>query len=259
MCSLGRITVLDPSVNVIFNGTHTGNRTDADVDLVEIWSSNTPFIINQLFTTFPNLQFLNIYDSNLATVFIPPAAQLVQLVIQNNNVSKIESNSFRNQTQLRWFLITNSGVTDIDEDALEDLHAVEDFVFWNNNIQKLTPRTLAPLINAKRMTFRNNLISKIDEDTFLNNTNLELLELNGNRIDQIHPRAFANLRNSLSSLYLDGNQCVSQTFYLQNDQDWTAMNNALERCFRNTPRNITMEFSGPMTIYDEFGNIIAKF
>ncbi|XP_037040586.1 chondroadherin-like protein [Bradysia coprophila] len=249
MCSLGHITVLDPSMNVTFNGTHTGNRTDADVDLVEIWSSNTPFIINQLFITFPNLQYLNIYDSNLATVVIPPVAQLVQLVIQGNNVSKIESNSFPNQTQLRYFYITNSGVTDIDQDAFVGLHGVEDFAFWNNNIQKLAPRTLAPLTNAKRMTFRMNRISIIDEDTFLHNKNLELLELTDNQIHQIHPRAFASLRNSLSSLYLNGNQCVSQIFRLENDQDWSAMNIALARCFGSRTRTKEIN-NGPMTIYN---------
>lgn len=261
MCSLQRITVLDSSVNVTFNGTHTDNRTDADVDLVEIYSSNTPFIIHQLFTTFPNLRILNIYDSNLATIVIPPEAQLLQLVIQGNNISKIESSSFRNQTQLRYFYITNSGVADIDEDAFEDMHAAEAFSLWNNKIQKLTPRTLAPLINAVRINLQNNLLSIIDEDIFLQNTNLEELYLGHNQIDQIHQRSFVNLRNSLSYLDLTGNKCVSQTFYLRSDQDWTSMNSSLERCFRSTPvqRNITMEFSGPMTIFDEFGNIIAKF
>lgn len=261
MCSLQRITVLDPSVNVTFNGTHDDNRTDADVDLVQIYSSNTPFIINQLFTTFPNLRFLNIYDSNLATIVIPPEAQILQLSIVGNNISTLTSSSFRNQTQLRYFYITHSGVTDIDEDAFGDMHAVEYFSLWNNSIQKLLPRTLAPLINALRINFRNNLLSIIDEDIFLQNTNLEELYLGFNQIDQIHPRSFVNLRNSLSMIDLTGNQCVSQSFSLESDQDWTTMNNSLEVCFRNTPvkRNITLEFSGPMTIYDELGNILAKF
>ncbi|KAJ6647120.1 Chondroadherin [Pseudolycoriella hygida] len=260
MCSLGRITVLDSSVNVTFNGTHDSNKTDAHVDLVEIWSSNTPFIISQLFSTFPNLRFLNIYDSNLATIVIPPVAQLIQLVVQGNNVTTITRNSFRNQTQLRYLYVTHSGVTDIDNDAFEDLRGVQYFSLWNNSITKLAPRTLAPLVNVLRLSFRNNSLSTIDEDTFLGNTNLQHLEFGGNQINQIHPRAFVNLRN-LTAIDLTANRCVEQSFELKSDQDWNAMNDSLALCFRNSQpvkRSITLEFSGPMTIYDELGNIIAQ-
>lgn len=59
-CTLGGIEVLDPEANVIITGTHVGDLTNDDVEVVRIVASNTPFIINQLFDVFPNLLELNI-------------------------------------------------------------------------------------------------------------------------------------------------------------------------------------------------------
>lgn len=254
-------------MNVTFTGTHANNRTDSDVTDVEILFSNTPFIIHQLFTTFPNLVRLDIYSSNLETIIIPPEAQLLRLGVDANKLLRIESDSLRNQTQLLYFSASRNQITAIDEDVFEDLHSLENLVLNDNRIQELTPRTLAPLTRAYSINFERNLLTTIDEGIFSLNTNLQYLLLQYNQIDKIHPRTFSDLRNNLVFVNLYENQCVSRSFSLnsQDDLEWMTINNLLQRCFSNffggdpEVRNVTMQFRGPLTIYDDFGNMIARF
>lgn len=102
--------MLDPAANVTFVGNHTGENTDANVNVVEILSSNTPFIIEQIFTQFPNVIGLEIINSQLQTLRIPEFAILEDITLRGNNVSRIESNSLANQTNLVWFSATNNSI-----------------------------------------------------------------------------------------------------------------------------------------------------
>lgn len=267
VCGLQNITVLDPLENVTFTGTHAPNRTDADVNYVGISNSNTPFIIQQLFTTFPSITGLDIVNSNLQTIQIPPVVQLEELAIFGNNISRIESASLRNQTRLIQLFAMNNGIATIDEDAFEDLSSLLTLIISDNRITELHPRTLSNLTEVVQIYFDRNLITTIDEDTFSQNTNLAFLFFEDNEIDKIHPRTIAKIRNNLNFLNLSGNRCISNSFstYPEGDLEWMTIHNLLQPCFNNflgndpDVRNVTMQLRGPLTIFDSFGNMIARF
>lgn len=267
LCQLENITVLDPLLPVTFTGTHLDNRTNADVNLISISNSNTPFIINQLFTTFPNVFELDIADSNLQTLIIPPEAQLEIMAIFGNNISRIESDSLRNQTELQLFYAPNNQIVTIDEDAFSDLHSLEFLLLAENNIQELSPRTLSNLTRIYEIHLENNLLTTIHDDTFSQNVNLGYLFLVNNQIDRIHPRIFSNIRNNLVYVDFYDNQCITSSYgvYPEGDEAWMTLNNALRPCFNNylgndnDVKNITLQFTGSLTIFDGFGNIMARF
>lgn len=59
-CYLDNITVLEIPENVTFTGQHLPNRTNADVDIVQVANSNMPVVIPQIFETFSNVSVLYI-------------------------------------------------------------------------------------------------------------------------------------------------------------------------------------------------------
>lgn len=264
-CILHNIEVIDPSVNVIFGGTHVENRSNADVNIVEIDNSTTPFMIPQIFTTFPNINELTIENSGLQSINIPDAVQLHWLYLFNNNISRIENGTFRNQSSLLFLYALSNNIEFIEENAFEGLSSLVSLVLTHNQIANLLPRTFQPLVNLEVMDFETNVITSISEDLFSSNTRLRLLYLDFNMINAIAPRFDAGLRNTLYLMNLSGNVCVNRSFSFANEQDWLNLEEGLATCFDNfnngtspETRQITMEFSGCLSIFDESNNLLTS-
>jgi hypothetical protein len=136
-------------------------------------------------------------------------------------------------------------------------------VLTNNSVSEILPRTFNPLISLERIFFEGNNLTRLG-DIFTMNRNIYLLRFENNQINEIAPTL---LRNNFENFYyfnLIGNRCVSRSFLLDDEFEWILMNNLLSPCFENfnggvpKPRRITLEFSGPLALFDEFGNIIAR-
>lgn len=261
---LHNIEVTDPTVNVIFGGTHAENRANSDVNIVEIDNSITPFMIPQIFTTFPNINELTIEHSGLQSISIPDSVQLHWLYLFGNNVSRIENGTFRNQTQLLFLYILFSNVEVIEEDALEGLTSLTSLVLVNNWIAHLEPRTFQPLINVENIDLGENRLTSVSEQLFSSNTRLRLLYLEFNQINAIAPGFDTSLRNTLYLMNLLGNVCVNRSFSLSTPESWELLDDGLATCFENFSNGtvpeigqIQMEFSGCMSIFDEFDNLLT--
>jgi hypothetical protein len=263
VCRLTDIEVLDPSQQIIFTGEHVGNRTNEDVTVVEIRNSNTPFMIPQIFTTFPSIIELDIQFSNLQSINIPDSVQLESLILSHNNISRINNGTFRAQNRLRVFNAIEAGIHVIEDDAFVGLESLTALVFIRNNVSELTTRTLAPLVNALRIDFERNQLTRID-NIFSMNTNLTYVYLEFNQITEISPLLARNLVNTTGSINLRGNQCIDRYFTFEDELELILFNNAARGCFdnfqevRSETRRITLEFQGPIALFDEFGNIIAR-
>jgi len=261
-CELNQIEVLDPALNVVFVGNHLDGRTHENVTYVRINNSNTPFIIQQIFTTFFNIVRFEIFGSNLESISIPPSIQLNWIAIGGNNISRIERDSVSNQTLLGYFNLASNNIEHIDEDAFEGLTSVDSFVFFNNRIRALAPRTFHPLSYVMSIDLEGNLLTRIDEELFANSPNLMFIYLERNQINEIHPRFADNLRGSLRYINLSENVCVGRDFALYEEEDWSSLDEGLTTCFDNfnatqpARRRITMEFEGPLSLFDENGNLI---
>lgn len=262
-CLLVNITVLDPEANIVFVGQHLDNLTDSDVLSMVIFNSNTPFMMPQMFTTFPNMDELLIMSSNLQSINVPSSAQLFYLILYDNNISRIESGSLRGQSRLTYLELSSNNIQEIEEDAFVDLEALNTLVLIDNQLQEIRGTTLHNLTNLIHLDFWYNNITHIGENTLSGLTNLLYLYFDNNQIEAVHPR-FASDLASLQYVDLVGNSCVNRYFELSNEQSWREMNNALQTCFNNYNgtipelRTVTMQFTGNLAIFDEFGNIIAR-
>lgn len=255
------ITVLDASANITIVGEHAANRTNDDVVEVQILSSNTPFIIPQIFDTFRNLETMAVTTSNLQSINFPENAQLVQLFTASNNISHIENGTFRNQARMQELAISSSNVKTVDEDAFVGLENVISITLNANQITEFRPRTFFPLVNASVIHLNSNRLTRIVEDLFSQNGMLTQLLLSFNQINEVHPGFLDSLTRSIVVLTLTSNLCIDEFFVLF---DWQVVNAALQPCYENYrgprefPRNITMEIEGPVTFYDESGRVIAR-
>lgn len=221
-------------------------------------------MIQQIFTTFPNIYELDIENCNLQSISIPPSANLIWLDLYQNNISRIDSGVFRNQTDLLFFFAVSNNIQEIDEAAFDELGELLILVLVDNNIEAIAPRTFQALTELIILDFEDNSLTRIDDQVFSTLSNIGYLYLEFNQINAIHPRFAENLRNSLSFINLTGNQCVSSGFEVISDVGWAAMNNGLNRCFNNfngtgsDTRRVTLEFVGNLSLFDEFGNLIAR-
>lgn len=261
-CILSGIDVPDPSQNVTFGGNHVENRTNEDVEVVIIFFSNTPFIIPEIFTTFPNINELDIEFSGLESINIPNNTKLIWLDIFGNEVTSVESDSLKTQPELTFCFLSYNYISAIAEDAFEGISNAILLEIIENEIEQIEPETFHPLINAVVIDLEGNLLRRVD-DFFSRNRMLTNLYLEYNQIEEIHPRFTANLDN-LRVVYLNGNECVSRYFYLYGELELTIMNVMLRDCFLNyngtvsEGKSIGMEFRGPLRIFDEFNNLIGS-
>lgn len=154
-CLLINITVLDPAANIVFVGQHLDNLTDSDVLSMVIVNSNTPFMMPQMFTTFPNMDELLIFSSNLQSINVPSSAQLFYLtrLLYDNNISRIESGSLRGQSRLTYLELSSNNIQEIEEDAFVDLEALNTLVLVGNQLQEIRGTTLHNLTNLIYLDF----------------------------------------------------------------------------------------------------------
>lgn len=119
-CVLNGITVLDPSASVSFTGQHIGDRTNEDVEIVEIVNSYTPFIIPQIFSTFQNLIELEVRNGGLQSISLPDESNRLQyLTLLGNNISRIENGTFRNHSNLAVISLNSNLIQEVEEAAFE--------------------------------------------------------------------------------------------------------------------------------------------
>jgi Leucine rich repeat len=262
ICRLTEIEATNPNLQYAFTGNHLPNRTNADVDVVQIRSSNTPFVIQQMFTSFPNMVELDIQGSNLQSINISDNVQLEWLTLSYNNISRINNGTFRNQRSLRFFTAIEAGIFTLEEDAFVGLESLVYLSLIDNNVSEILPRTFNPLVNLERIFFDRNKLTRLG-DIFSMNKNITVLRFEDNQINEISPTLLHNIQN-FYFMNLFGNRCISRYFFLDDEFEWILMNNLLGPCFVNfnggvpEPRRITLEFNGPLALFDEFGNIIAR-
>lgn len=268
ICHLTNIVVLDPTANVTIGGDHIGNMTNSDVETVYIQNSTTPFIIPQIFSTFPFMTDFRVLNSGLETIDLSSSSNvaLIWLYFNQNNISRIESGAFLSQPSVRYLNLVRNEIQELDENAFEGLEAVISLTLIGNHIRQIEPLTFSPLLNATTIDLERNNLTVVSEEMFSQTPNLRNLYLEYNQINGIAPNFAENLRDHLSFINLAGNECVNSFFFLSSDESWQVLNRELWTCFNNFTngttdgtRRITMEFSGHMTLFDEFGNMVVRF
>lgn len=202
--------------------------------------------------------------SHLLSLRLPETANLEWLILDSNNITKIENDSLRGQTRLEYFRAFNNHIDEIEEDAFVGLTSLNYVGFINNQIHDIAPNTFHPLVNLRTLDLEANNLTSIGDDLFANNTNLLYLYLEFNQIDAVSPTFVSN--NALGRITLvdfSGNVCSQRRFLGGDQYVRMIMTAGLNACFsrfsgQTESRRFVIESSGPFVLYDNFGNVIAR-
>lgn len=261
-CRLLGIEVLNADQEIIVGGEHVAGQTNDDVTVLQIRNSNTPFVVPQLFAAFPNLVEFDIQNSNLQVLRIPQGVSLEYLTLYRNNMSRIENGTFIGQSKLEFIEAMDNRIEEIEEGGLEGLESLYGLMLIGNRIRTLP--SLHDVPNLMYLDLERNLIERIEDETFSRNPELISLYLEFNQINAVSTTFTRSFTSNLQFVNFQGNRCIDRTFQVRDQTDLIILNNALNPCFNNfigevpETRRITLEFTGPLSLFDEFGNIIAR-
>jgi Leucine-rich repeat (LRR) protein len=227
------IEVLDPDQPVTVGGDHVAGRSNADVTIVQIRNSNTPFVIQQIFSAFPNLANLEISDSNLQELSLSPSAQLEHLELYDNNLARIVNGTFAGQSRLSLIEAMDNKIEEIEVAAFEGLESLAGLVLIGNRIRELTPGTFNGLANLVYLDLTKNRLERIEDNVFAGLPQLSSLLLTFNSINEVSPTFTNSLSSTVKYLYFESNRCIDRLFVLRESIDIILLNNALNPCFNN--------------------------
>lgn len=260
-CVINSVTIPDDEyLEISFVGQHLEGRSNADVELVQITSSNIPFVMSQLFTTFPNLQIFE-QTTNLTRIqpnaFANASSLIHYRTFGNLHLRTIQANAFAGASRLQVLFIMGGGVQIIDENAFNGLSQVEDISLVDNEIKELPINVFRPLKSVTFIRLGINQLESIPGRLFEANSRLYWVGLNFNRINAIERNLIDNIP-ALERLELIENVCADSMW----DTDWPdvtldTMREGLKTCFDNFDsrdvKTFTVELRGHLTIRDENG------
>lgn len=212
-CIINDVSVPDDeNLDIVFVGQHLPGFDNSRVGWVDIRWSNIPFIMSELFTTFPNLEILEHQATNLTRIqpnAFANAANLNQFSTQNNpELRAIPANAFAGALNLRFLMIRFGGVQTIDENAFNGLANVDNLNLAGQDIEQLPINCFRPLESLRHVSLAFNRLETIHSSLFEANPNLESVNFGTNRINAIE-RNFLDGLPLLNSLTLHFNFCAN--------------------------------------------------
>lgn len=238
-CALRGLQFPDnPALNFGISGSHLPGRTNADVVSVVIQDSQTPFIINELFAVFPNVDALTITSSGLTR--IQPNAfvgggNLREVTITNNPLTSLGPHSFFGALGIFTLNLQNNQLTNVDVDALYGLHGLHNILLSNNQLTRLPADVFLWRGNLRRIYLNNNRLDRLPGTLFEPARLVNEILLSNNDINAVG----RNLINGLSSLArfeILNNGCVSRSWGVGDSNINQQIVEALDGCFQNYER-----------------------
>lgn len=265
MCLIYQQNATDPNVNYTIVGEHEEGRTNDDVIAIAVYFSRMPFIVPAIYSTFPNIIELDIEFTGLEVIDpIPDTVNLEFFIVYANNVSTIQNNTFATQnSSLLYIEMIDNEIMTLEEEAFVGTSEVIIMGLLFNSINTPPTRTFWPMTNLALIDFESNNFQRIGHTLFLQNNLLEAVFMESNRINAISPVFTAGFRDTMEVIFAYRNECVDRAFILEEEIIVAFMHSSLQACYNNfvggppnPGRTITLEFRGPLRLFDDFGNLI---
>jgi hypothetical protein len=267
-CTVALLTVPDdPSINFIIEGSHLAGRTDNDVRRINVYFSDVPIVISQLFEKFPNVEFLDSVSGGLRRIQSNAFASAENLRRINIGGSRsfetIEANAFVGARRLVDLDLNINGIETIHETAFNGLDSLENLELHSNRIRELPTNVFASLPSLKRLDMFLNSLRTIDGRLFANNSRIQFINLAQNLIDEVG-RSFLDGMNQLDFLSMRGNRCLDIAWRIGGATTIETIRRELEPCFpKSEPkpegelRRFVIEVQGPLKLMFENGTEIV--
>ena len=152
------------------NGNHVTESGNSNVKALIIDNQNVTFLPMKIGEFFENLEIFEVRNSSLLEIDVADLVNLEVLSINDNNITNLNPNVFKNLTNLKTFSAKNNKIEKLAENLFENNKKLEKIIFSNNNLTDIFPQTFEKLENLKHFDFTNNSclidLNTVDEDVF---------------------------------------------------------------------------------------------
>lgn len=233
ICGIHETSVDADSLNITITGQHLPGRNNNDVTRVQISNSSIPFVISELFITFPNLVEIHISTGLKQLNSFAFVAERLEVfsVTMSEELTEVDSGVFVGALSLRDLRLPVNSISRIHENAFLGLQRVTLLNLNDNKIQHLPLNVFRPLLRLQELILTANLLEVIDGRLFSSNNRLTSLAMPSNEIHAID-RNFMKSLPALRTLFLRANQCVSYFFVIGMTPNETFAE-YLRPCFEN--------------------------
>ncbi|XP_072937338.1 uncharacterized protein atk [Epargyreus clarus] len=130
------------------------------------------------------------------------------LELQGNRLQFISLRAFENIPLLQYLNMSNNQLTNIDNTGIRQLPSLEVLDLSFNKITKITKESFQFMEWLVELNLENNLICYINGQPFDAMPRLKVLSLRYNKLTSVSENIFANLRNNIAILDIDGNPLI---------------------------------------------------
>lgn len=255
----------DESQNIVIVGSHLPGFDNSLVTRVTIMESELPFIITELFSTFPSFDVLFISSTNFTRIqpgaFVN-APNLTHMTIEYTLLREINARAFQGAVNLRYLQI-DTNLESVHELAFVGLPNLELLELSGGSLASVAPKLFFPLASLQNINLANNRLESIDGEIFANNPLLRYINMRQNRIYAIG-RNFLNGLTDLQIFRGSENQCVNHDWIIDGvSVTMETTQEGLKSCFvdpqpENEMRRFILEVSGPFGLLTENGTEIIR-
>lgn len=265
-CQLYEFGIYDNEKSDIkIGGIHLDGLTNDDVQMVLITNSSVPFVITEVFTTFPNLYFFSIMkDSRLARIqtgAFRNASNLEFVFISGlSELTSIEANAFTGGSKIMSLDLILNKIETIHKTAFDGLVALRYLYLDGNQITQLPAQVFR---TCKRLQILNapvNFIDSLDGRLLRNNLEVRVLDFSKNEINAIGVE-FLNELSNLTTFRLEGNRCANDSWTISDTVTIDTIRGNLHYCFRNADRKLKrfkLEVRGSIVLRNEDGSELIR-
>jgi len=186
-----------------------------ELNLLNLNNNPIKRIENNAFNGLTNLKILNISDlvnlEFISNISFNSLYKIEDLFIQRNNLTRLETNIFKEMKSLTYLYLDGNKISKLDKDWFIELNNLTNLTISSNQLKSIQNETFIYLITLINLTLHDNQIEFIDLNGFKGLLNLTYLNLNANKIKDLQVNnhsIFSNLPN-LVELHLQSNLIIS--------------------------------------------------
>jgi Leucine-rich repeat (LRR) protein len=227
-CQVVNLDFDSKSENIYFSGTQEQKEW---VELVQIRQSESAFVPNQIFNSFPKiaiLEMMNVTLKNIDQWSFKNAKTLKRFWARDNKIEIIPNNTFLEAPGLTNIGFQNNLIKVVEPLAFASLSDLIVLKLEYNLIESLPDEVFEPLVSLERLFMRDNQLKSLSTKLFEKNVLLSFLDLRNNDITYIEPAIFDKMPN-LERIVLLANECIDFDFNKISDED-EKFKHALAKC-----------------------------
>lgn len=173
---------------------------------------------------------LSLSRNELTTIFdLRNLTRLTTLNLEGNKISALTGTEFTGLSQLRFLFLSNNYLNFIPPETFKTSPNLQLIHLANNNLFEIADGTFTSFHDLSVLELDGNQIGRLQTGVFENTSGLISINLMANKISVIERGVFDHL-SLLNSLFLKGNVCIDENFWLFGGSVGSVVIPRLEQC-----------------------------